>query len=156
MPQPRGCEIRPGAAGRGVVRRAAARRGRGARRARVLRQDGGVPILVASPDHYPYEMAVFAYGSDYALRMDISRRTAHQVRIPRVDNDAAIIVTRHGKDAAVVISAEDFQLLQRLKAAIVRTRPEPFQTSAAAIEAWDDNDELTLEELDTISGRSAG
>ncbi len=101
-------------------------------------------------------MVVSAYGSDYALRMDISRRTAHQVRIPRVDNDAAIIVTRHGKDVAVAISAEDFQLLQRLKAAIVRTRPEPFQTSAAAIEAWDDNDELTPEELDTISGRSAG
>ncbi len=88
--------------------------------------------------------------------MDISRRSAHQVRIPHVDNDAAIIVTRHGKDVAVAISAEDFQLLQRLKATIVRTRPEPFQTSAAAIEAWDDNDELTPEELDTISGRSAG
>ncbi len=89
--------------------------------------------------------------------MDISRRTADQVRIPRVENDSAIIVTRHGKDVAVVISAEDFQLLQRLKAAIARTRPEPFRYSDAALEAMrDDDEELTDEEWDSMSGRSAG
>ncbi len=116
-----------------------------------------MPILIASPDHYPYEMAVFAYGSDYALRMDISRRTADQVRIPRVENDSAIVVTRHGKDVAVVISAEDFQLLQRLKAAFARTRPEPFRYSDAALEAMrDDDEELTDEEWNSMSGRSAG
>ena len=88
--------------------------------------------------------------------MDITRRTADQVRVPRVEAEQAVVVTRHGKDVAVVISTEDFALLQHLKAAIVATRPAPFVYSAASLEAMrDDDEEITDEEWDSMSGRPA-
>ena len=88
-------------------------------------------------------------GTRYRLRMDTTHCTADQVRIPRVGEGEAVIVTRHGKEVAAIIAIEDFRLLESLKAAIAAvSRPPRYQPSAAEIEAWetDDDDEFPTDE----------
>lgn len=76
--------------------------------------------------------------------MEIRHVTSDQVRIPRVEPGEAVIVTRHGKEIAAVVTLEDYRLLANLKAAIAATRSAPYRPSEAALEAWatDDPDDF--------------
>ena len=76
--------------------------------------------------------------------MDIAHRTSDQVRIPAVGEGEAVIVTRHGREVAAIVTIDDFRLLESLKGAIAATRVRPPVGEATlAAEAGDlDDDEF--------------
>ena len=77
--------------------------------------------------------------------MEIETRTADQVRVPRVEPDRAIVVTRHGEAVCAIVDIEDFRILERWKEAMAATRPAPVVPGPAALEAElldDDDDEF--------------
>jgi len=74
-----------------------------------------------------------AYAADAA--MEITTRTADQVRVPRVAAGEAVVVTRHGAPVCAVIAIEDLRILERWKAALAATRPVPLPPGPAALAA---------------------
>lgn len=73
--------------------------------------------------------------------MEIETRTADQVRVPRVEPDRAIVVTRHGEAVCAIVDIEDFRILERWKDAMAATRPAPVPLSEAALALLDDDDD---------------
>ena len=84
--------------------------------------------------------------------MDIAHRTSDQVRIPAVGEGEAVIVTRHGREVAAIVTIEDFRLLERVKAAVVASARPAHRPSAEGLEAWatDSEETPTPDELDSI------
>ncbi len=89
-------------------------------------------------------------GKGYARRVEITTKTADQVRIPKVERGEAVVVTRHGVPIAAVVTVEDLRLIQAVRAAMPAT--EPLPVTEAVTEAWAEDPPYTEAELESMQG----
>lgn len=82
--------------------------------------------------------------------MEITTKTADQVRIPKVERGEAVVVTRHGVPIAAVVGIDDFRLIQAFREAMPVA--EPLPVTDAVVEAWEDDPPYTESELESMRG----
>lgn len=86
----------------------------------------------------------------YARRVEITTKTADQVRIPKVERGEAVVVTRHGVPIAAVVTVDDLLLLQAIRSALPQVEPVPVTEALLEALAEDPDERLTSEDLRSL------
>jgi len=83
--------------------------------------------------------------------VEITTKTADQVRIPKVERGEAVVVTRHGVPIAAVVPVEDLLLLRAIRSALPAVEPVPITEALLEALVEDPDERLAPEDLDSLS-----